>query len=110
MSARGLSHINFQANMETLERLKAFYCDVVGLQVGPRPALARPGWWLYANGKALVHLYESAPGVDRRMDAQNAFDHIAFDCEDIEGTAARLKKRGVSVLRFQPRPAGCRAR
>ena len=30
-----------------LKRTERFYCDLLGLRVGPRPAIPIPGCWLY---------------------------------------------------------------
>ena len=39
-----------------LERTRDFYCEVLGLEVGERPPLGFPGYWLYSGGVATVHL------------------------------------------------------
>ncbi len=69
MPTRGLDHINFHAQRKLLDALKDFYCDVVGLEVGARPDFPRFGYWLYAGGHPVVHLYESAPTEARKSDA-----------------------------------------
>ena len=35
---------------QDLERTKNFYCDVLGLEIGDRPPLDFPGYWLYSGG------------------------------------------------------------
>jgi len=47
---------------DDLETTVAFYRDVLGLVVGPRPAFPFAGAWLYANGRPIVHL--RAPGAE----------------------------------------------
>ena len=56
MTTRGLDHINLRADRATLDALKDFYCDVLGLENGDRPPLGFPGYWLYSGGVATVHL------------------------------------------------------
>ena len=42
-----LNHYSIRSsNLPACER---FYVDVLGLRVGPRPAFAFPGLWLYAG-------------------------------------------------------------
>jgi len=52
---------------------KAFFETVLGLEVGYRPAFAFPGYWLYADGRPIVHLTPGQGGpVDR---AGETIDH-----------------------------------
>src|SRR5471030_2588410 len=39
-----------------LERTKAFYVDVLGFEVMPRPDFPFNGYWLGVNGKIQVHM------------------------------------------------------
>ncbi|MGH8822815.1 MAG: diguanylate cyclase [Rhodoferax sp.] len=80
MTTTGLNHLNLHAPRELLDELKEFYCNVVGLQVGPRPPFRNFGYWLYAEGKPIVHLYQTDLGEERDAQAVTTFDHIAFDC------------------------------
>ena len=45
---------------DDIQRTRDFYCDVVGLEVGERPPLAFPGYWLYADsaGASCIHIAE----------------------------------------------------
>jgi catechol 2,3-dioxygenase-like lactoylglutathione lyase family enzyme len=96
MSTRGLSHINFHASRDLLDALKDFYCDIVGLEIGERPPFPAFGYWLYAGGQPVVHLYEAGPDETRRTDVVTTFDHIAFDCQDSDTVEALLRRRGIS--------------
>jgi len=49
-----LNHYFIRAN--DLEKTKAFYCDVLGFEVMPRPDFPFPGYWLGVNGKIQVHM------------------------------------------------------
>mgnify|MGYP005806019099 CR=1 FL=1 len=96
MPTRGLNHINFHAERKLLDALKDFYCGIVGLEVGARPNFPRFGYWLYAGGQPVVHLYESTPNEMRKTDVATAFDHVAFSCEDSAAFEAALRERGIA--------------
>src|SRR4051812_16082227 len=72
---------------DDLDATVAFYQDVLGLEVGPRPAFSFAGAWLYAGGRPIVHL--KAPGVQR---ADAALDHVAFYTDDFSSFIARLDR------------------
>ena len=82
MPVTGFNHYNLRAPQPLLDTLKDFYCEVVGLQVGERPAFRSFGYWLYAGGRDLLHLSEAAPGEVRATGIATTFDHIAFSCTD----------------------------
>lgn len=87
-----------------LERAKDFYCDVLGLEVGERPAMGFPGYWLYSGGAATVHLLgarQPAEGIvmrgpDTTFDNTGRLDHIAFAATDIEEVRERLRARNTA--------------
>lgn len=89
------SHYNLRAARPLLDSLQRFYCDVVGLSVGARPAFASFGYWLYADGKPVLHLSEASASEDRPATAVGTFDHAAFDCSGREHFEARLEAAGV---------------
>ncbi len=41
---------------EDIEGTRDFYRDALGLEVGDRPPLEFPGYWLYADGVPCVHV------------------------------------------------------
>jgi len=95
---------HFTIEPSDLERTKAFYCDVLGLEDGDRPPLGFPGYWLYSGGVATVHLLgERKPregivvrGTEKKFDDTGRFDHIAFAATDLAGVRARLQKHNVT--------------
>lgn len=95
MSTKGLDHVNLRANRELLDALKDFYCDIVGLEVGPRPPFPAFGYWLYAGGHPIVHLYQAGSQELRHTDVETTVDHLAFQCEDSAGVERRLQALGV---------------
>ena len=96
MTTRGLDHINLRADRATLDALKDFYCGVLGLEVGARPPFPNFGYWLYASGRPVVHLYQAGADETRRTDVATTFDHVAFQCEDSDSVEALLRARGVA--------------
>ncbi len=95
MTTIGLSHLNLHAKRELLDELKEFYCTVVGLRNGPRPQFRNFGYWLYAGGDPIVHLYEADPDEERDTRVVTTFDHIAFDCTDQSEVEAEIVRRGL---------------
>lgn len=65
MSVRGIGHANLRASAETVERLRRFYVDVIGLCEGARPAFrsGSHGYWLYAGDSAVLHLAIARSGA-----------------------------------------------
>ena len=95
---------HFTIEPADLERTKDFYVDVLGLEVGERPPLGFPGYWLYSGGVATVHLLgprKPREGVTVRDPARHyedtgRFDHIAFEASDLPAMRARLSARNDS--------------
>ncbi|MNK11250.1 hypothetical protein D3C87_292870 [compost metagenome] len=67
-----------------LEAVRAFFCDIAGLTVGDRPPFGFEGYWLYHDGKAVIHLIKT--NSDRPLaKSPTRIDHIAFRVEnDVE--------------------------
>jgi catechol-2,3-dioxygenase len=95
MPIDGFAHFNLRAPRELLDTLFAFYRDVVGLYAGYRPPFRSYGYWLYAGGKDILHLTESAPGESRSNNAVTTFDHVAFACSGRGEIEARLRANGI---------------
>jgi catechol 2,3-dioxygenase-like lactoylglutathione lyase family enzyme len=96
MPATGFSHYNLRAPRELLDALRDFYCEVIGLAVGPRPPFESFGYWLYAGKDAILHLVETAPGEVRSADAVNTFDHAAFSCTGRREFERKLAEHGIA--------------
>jgi glyoxylase I family protein len=99
MSVIRFAHYNLRAPRPLLEQLRDFYVQVVGLHVGDRPAFQKFGYWLYAEGKPVLHLVES--GTAGAPDAHSSFSHAAYDCSDLEQTEQLLTRQGISFRRSQ---------
>ncbi|MBV8501481.1 MAG: diguanylate cyclase [Paucibacter sp.] len=95
MLVRGLDHINLRASRELMERLRDFYCEVVGLRQGPRPPFGSFGYWLYAGDQAVVHLSEAGAGSVMPQRPLGTYDHTAFACSDRTAFEAKLRNLGL---------------
>ena len=99
MSVLGLSHINLRGNRETLEKLKLFYIEVLGLTLGERPPFKSFGYWLCADGVDIIHL-TAMEHVEARIAGKTyTIDHFALSCSDINLAIARLEQHGVTFIR-----------
>ena len=88
---RGLDHVNVRT--ANLTGLLNFYRDVLGIEQGERPPLGFPGAWLYAAGKAVIHLVEvteppSPVGALR-------LEHFAFSGSGLVEFLKRLTQLGI---------------
>jgi len=103
---------HFSIRTTDLAACEHFYCDVLGLAVGPRPPFPFPGLWLYAGdtarySNAVVHII----GIDRNdpdglkqylgdrpessLQGTGSVDHLAFFTTGLADILARLKRHGV---------------
>ena len=85
-----INHIQLVAEKDLVIQLRDFYCDIVGLTEGFRPAFERFGFWLYINDKDVVHLITPKEGDDRSSH-KSSYDHVAFKAGDYEGVLKKLK-------------------
>jgi catechol 2,3-dioxygenase-like lactoylglutathione lyase family enzyme len=95
---------------DDIDRTRDFYRDAIGLEVGDRPPLAFPGYWLYADAgtSACIHIAERrryathAAGlgleVPERDPGIGPVDHIAFTAGDYDELIVRLQQSGVPVV------------
>jgi catechol-2,3-dioxygenase len=95
-----INHIQLVADKDLLLKLRDFYCDVVGLTEGFRPAFERFGFWLYIGAKDVLHLITPKEGDDRSL-TKSSFDHIAFKAENYQGV---LKKIISLNIPFEEKP------
>ena len=87
---------------DDLDATKAFYCDVLGFELGERPRLPFPGYWLYSDGVACVHVAERASydahATGMGLPAKVApVDHVAFEAHGYEELLERLAAAGVEA-------------
>lgn len=96
MPVRGLGHVNLRATAAVIAQLRRFYRDVIGLDAGLRPTFrsGSRGYWLYAGGHAVLHLTIGTDG-DTALQPSGPFNHVAFDCDDLDAMRGRLDAAGV---------------
>ena len=86
-----LDHVNLRTG--NLAGMTEFYCNVLGLRLGPRPAFAFAGAWLYCGERPVVHLVEvdqtPTPGSALRL------EHFAFSADGFEELADALTRANV---------------
>jgi catechol 2,3-dioxygenase-like lactoylglutathione lyase family enzyme len=95
---------HFTIEPSDLERTRSFYVDMLGLEIGERPPLDFPGYWLYSGGIATVHLMGTRTpregivvrGTEKKFEDTGRLDHIAFAASDVEEVRTRLKAGNVS--------------
>jgi catechol 2,3-dioxygenase-like lactoylglutathione lyase family enzyme len=97
----GMNH--FTVIAENLEQTLDFYVGLLGLEPGYRPDLGFPGAWLYADGRAVLHLYS-----DRAVPPHRAgvIDHMAFSARGLKDVKARFDARGHKYDLRQQKGAG----
>ena len=87
-----LDHINIHAT--DLDAARDFLLAVLpGLTQGFRPAFGFPGYWLYLDGKPLIHMQNRAAGA---VSGPQWIDHLAFAPFDFEAERARLEGLGLA--------------
>lgn len=97
MPLHGLHHYTLRP--VDLEETKDWYVELLGLEVGHRPPLPFPGYWLYTGGQPTVHLIgprDSECDLPPRAAGQTGLlDHVAFSCTGLRAMKAKLAERGV---------------
>ena len=101
-----LAHIeHYLIAADDMEATKNWYCDVLGMQEGWHPEFNFPVYWLYLDGKDVVHISQSAKnatdnqktylGRTSQSTGTGAIDHIAFRATGLPDTMAHLKNVGI---------------
>jgi catechol-2,3-dioxygenase len=90
-----INHIQLVAEKDLVLKLRNFYCDVVGLTEGFRPAFERFGFWLYIGDKDVLHLITPKEGDGRSLH-KSSFDHVAFKTAHYQDVLIKLKSLNIS--------------
>jgi len=109
MKIQAIHHVSL--GVTDLERSRAFYRDVLGLQEIARPPFNFPGAWFAAGESQQLHLIvhrDSTFRVGKGMD--NRDNHFAVRIASYQETVAELRARGyredaedpLEQLRLQP--------
>ncbi|WP_372719739.1 VOC family protein [Immundisolibacter sp.] len=95
MALEGLDHCAIRTTR--LEQTRSFYVDGLGLEVGPRPPLSLPGYWLYAGGQAVVHLMEIGSHYEADVFGQSVTDQRGAEGPGVDHLAFRVS--GLAAMR-----------
>ncbi|MBS0431281.1 MAG: diguanylate cyclase [Proteobacteria bacterium] len=97
MAVLRLGHVNLRAPADTIERLRRFYVDAIGLREGPRPRFrsGSSGHWLYAGDHDVIHLRVDAHRENETP--RGALDHFALLCDRADLAAARARLDAFAV-------------
>jgi catechol 2,3-dioxygenase-like lactoylglutathione lyase family enzyme len=95
-----INHIQLVAEKSLVIKLRDFYCDVVGLAEGFRPAFERFGFWLYIGEKDVVHLITPKEG-DERSPQKSSYDHVAFRAGNYLDVLQKIKSFNIP---FEEKP------
>ena len=103
-----LAHIeHYLIAADDMEATRAWYCSVLGMNEGWHPEFNFPVYWLYLDGKDVVHISQSAKHATENQKtylgrgSQNtgagtgAIDHIAFRATGLNAMMAHLKRSNV---------------
>lgn len=103
-----LAHIeHYLIAADDMETTKNWYCSVLGMQEGWHPEFNFPVYWLYLDGKDVVHISQSAKNATDNQKtylgrtSQNtgagtgAIDHIAFRATGLPDMMAHLKQHKI---------------
>ena len=96
---------HFLVLSDDMDETRDFYCDVLGMEVGFRPELEFPGYWLYLGDVGCLHIAEwetysaftkrSDIPMSRQTPGTGPIDHIAFNATDFDAMLAKLDTRGL---------------
>lgn len=94
-----LSHVTVRSS--DFDRSERFYCGLLGLRTGPRPAFSVPGRWFYLGDSAVLHVLPKLAGTDATT--RGAIDHFALQASGLASVEQRLSAAGQPFdLRRQP--------
>ena len=106
-----LSHIEHCLVLaDDMDQTRDWYCTVLGMEEGPHPDFGFPVYWLYLNGRDVVHIGQSAKhaGENQKIylggtsrdtgSGTGAIDHIAFRATGLKAMMAHLRSRGIEFI------------
>ncbi len=102
MLAKCVHHVSFA--VRDLEKSRAFYQHLLGLEPIDRPEMGLAGAW-FAAGNSQVHLIATPKGVEVGTPPESLTplaNHSAFAIEDYAATLEYLKQRHAEILETKP--------
>jgi catechol 2,3-dioxygenase-like lactoylglutathione lyase family enzyme len=102
-----LSHVSVVVS--DLEKARAFYGGVLGLNEIPRPAFDFPGAWYSLGGDVQLHVIVNASWPFRPRDGfEIRAPHFALWVGDADALAERMERRGCAFDDYVSTPTGLR--
>ncbi|MEM5519597.1 VOC family protein [Sulfitobacter sp. AS59] len=98
MQVRRLDHVNIQTTQ--VEKMVAWYRDVLGMRTGPRPDFPFPGAWLYAGDTAVIHLVGQRGDPAVGSEVKLKLEHFALTATDYVAFEETLRKESIPHQRF----------
>jgi len=84
---------HFTVLSSDLESTLRFYCGLLGLTNGPRPAFQFPGAWLCCGDTAVLHI---VAGRAMPNPPAGVIDHMAFSATGLAATVAKLQAHHIT--------------
>ncbi|CAB3779630.1 VOC family protein [Paraburkholderia fynbosensis] len=96
-----------------LDTARHFFVEIAGLTEGARPPFPAAGYWLYANGRPVLHLLDATATAPRAAGrSAPRIDHLAFRLDSAaewQALLARLHAAGVDHHTAQVPQMGAQA-
>ena len=94
MEVNTIDHVNVET--DNVDRSAKFYREVIGLKEGPRPDFDRPGFWMYAGDKPVVHIIKTAQNNKMLTGSKDAsISHFALQIKNLKNARDHLESLGV---------------
>lgn len=94
MPLLAFDHVNIRT--VNLEKMVAWYEDILGLRSGTRPDFPVPGAWLYLDETCILHLIQADPPPPKYVEGESLrIEHMAFRADGMDEFIARLTERRV---------------
>ena len=94
MEVDTIDHVNVET--DDVDRSAKFYREVIGLKEGPRPDFDRPGFWMYASDKPVVHIIKTAQNNKMLTGSKDAsISHFALQIKNLKNARDHLDSLGI---------------
>lgn len=100
MKIAALDHVNIEA--VDIHKSAKFYEDILGLKPGARPPFDRDGYWMYCEGKPIIHIITPMPENQMLTGSKDAaISHYAMQIDNYEEARDRLAAHDVKFEEVQ---------
>lgn len=89
------------------EGMKDFLCQLLNLQAGTRPGFSFQGYFLYAGGDDVIHIFGRSSDSVRRdtvnslgVQDEHIVHHISFYSDDYDETIRRIDQLNVNYTTY----------